>query len=210
MKYVPLLRDDSILLDSHHSQLTALGLGWTRPDEPSKANWLHQVNLTWIDNDVCANATDGEDSYQGRIDASHICTFEPGKDSCAYDSGSPMIVTTTNKNKKDGLDHYQDYLVAQVSWGMECADEVFPAVNARLSTVLDWIDETVCAWSVDPPADFGCYPTTTVDNNAGPWNFSIPFMGNADFVYIIVACLFAACGSRMYWRRRRHNYEALK
>ena len=52
-------------------------------------------------------------------------------------------------------------------------------------------------------------PTTTSED---AWNFSsfIPLMGNADFLYVLVTCLLAACVSRMYWRRRRFDYEALK
>jgi len=230
LPYISLLRDESIL--EQYSQVTAIGLGWTKPDHPSKANWLHEVNLTWINNTDCSNVTDGdEESYSGRIDKSHFCTFEPGKDSCAYDSGSPLIITTTTTTTTTtDNDHHinnininntpdKDFLVAQVSWGMECADEIFPAVNARLSTVLKWIDDTVCAWSVDPPVDFGCFPPTppTADTNNGTtalhqaWESVVPILGNVDFfLYVILACLFATCGSRLYWRRRRHEYEALK
>ena len=234
--YVSLLRDESVL--EMYPQVTALGLGWTKPDRPSKANWLHQVNLTWIPNDLCAKAKEddndnddiddedqGGESYHGRIHSSHFCTFEPGKDSCAFDSGSPLIITTSDHNDQtttSSLSSQDDYLVAQVSWGMECADEIFPAVNARVSTVLDWIDDIVCAWSVNPPAEFGCptsaptsAPTTTTPTEQpnGWKNFSsvIPPLGNADFLYVLVACMLAACVSRMYWRRqRRFDYEALK
>jgi secreted trypsin-like serine protease len=221
LPFVSLLRDESILED--YPQVTALGLGWTKPDRPSKANWLHQVDLTWIPNNLCAKAKDYDDdvvgdgeSYHGRIHSSHFCTFEPGKDSCAFDSGSPLIITTSDNDEPSSLSSRDDYLVAQVSWGMECADEIFPAVNARVSTVLDWIDDIVCDWSVNPPAEFGCVtpsptnaPTTTSED---AWNFSsfIPLMGNADFLYVLVTCLLAACVSRMYWRRRRFDYEALK
>ena len=213
LQYVSLLRDESLLNETAHPYLTAMGLGWTKPDRPSKANWLHYVDLTWVNNEVCEDASYGEESYHGRIDPSHLCTFEPGKDSCNYDSGSPIILTTatTDDNSDGASSGSQDFLVAQVSWGMECADENFPAVNARLSAVLDWIDETVCAWSVDPPADFGCSPTTTTTTfnttNAPtktieeePWHFPA---GSVDLSYVLLGILVAVCGTYLHWKRRQ-------
>jgi hypothetical protein len=48
-------------------------------------------------------------------------------------------------------------LVGLVSWGEECADPDFPAVNARVSDASDWIDAMVCQYSEDPPKDFQCH-----------------------------------------------------
>ena len=93
--------------------------------------------------------------------------------------------------------------MAQVSWGMKCADENFPAVNARLSAVLDWVDETVCAWSMDPPADFGFSPTTTATKinapdaptktiNKEPRQFPV---GSIDSSYAVLAFLLPVFGT---------------
>jgi len=62
-----------------------------------------------------------------------------------YDSGCPIII--------QGDTWQDDRWVASVSWGEECADPDFPAVNARYSS---WIDQQVCLHSRYPPKDFDC------------------------------------------------------
>ena len=69
------------------------------------------------------------------------------KDGCVFDSGGPIVY-------KD--DDNEDLLVALISFGIDCADKVYPAVNARVSAVYDWIADLVCEHSQAPPADFAC------------------------------------------------------
>lgn len=178
-------------------QVTAMGLGDTDPDRPSKSNWLREVNLTVVPNDECEQAHGRGISYEGRIGKSHLCTFAPNKDSCAWDSGSPIIIHHSGRH----------FLVGMVSWGIQCADDVFPAVNSRVSVALDWIDETVCDWSSNPPVEFGCEPTIVI-GTVGSWN--PPFIGKADFAYFVVLCVMAVLGSRFLRRRRHEVYEQLK
>ena len=47
-------------------------------------------------------------------------------------------------------------LVALVSWGEGCADPDFPAVNTRISALLDFIDASVCEHLEHPPPEFHC------------------------------------------------------
>jgi hypothetical protein len=72
-----------------------------------------------------------------------------------------------------------------------------------LSAVLDWVDETVCEWSMDPPAYFGCSPTTTATKiNAPdaptetiyeePWHFPV---GSIDSSYAVLAFLLPVFGT---------------
>ena len=81
-------------------------------------------------------------SYGGDfIGPTNLCTFSD-RDGCVFDSGGPIV--------------YNDILVGLISFGVDCADPVYPAVNARVSAVYDWIADTVCQYSQDPPADFNC------------------------------------------------------
>lgn len=221
LQYVSLLRDESLLNETTHPYLTAMGLGWTQPDRPSKANWLHYVDLAWVNNEVCEETSYDGESYNGRINPSHLCTFEPGKDSCNYDSGSPLVLTVTTPTTDESSDDApigRDFLVAQVSWGMECADANFPAVNARLSAALDWIDSTVCKLSVDPPADFGCSTATTTaaknSTNASantandePWYFPV---GSDDSVYVVLISVLATFAICWHRKRKLHDYKILE
>ena len=43
-----------------------------------------------------------------------------------------------------------------VSWGLQCGDEDFPGVYARVGEHYDWIAKTVCELSDSPPAYFNC------------------------------------------------------
>ncbi len=213
LQHVSLLRNKLLLNETAHPYLMAMGLGSTWPDRPSMANWLRYINLAWVSNEVCEGASHGGESYRSRIDPLHVCTFKPGKDSCNYDSGSPIILTTTTTDdRRDGASSgLQDFLVAQVSWGMKCANENFPAVNARLRAVLNWVDETVCAWSIDPPVDFGCSPTTTATKINAPdaptktidkelRHFPV---GSVDSSYAVLAFLLAVFGTYLHWKQRQ-------
>ena len=155
-------------------EVVAMGLGdmyneWAQDDDdtdlgPIRPKVLQEVSVNYLPNEECRLASDDFESYTdppNRIGSTHLCTFvypNNDRDACSYDSGGPVIVPA-----EDG-DASKDLLVALVSWGIGCADPVFPAVNARVSSVSDWIDEQVCRLSENPPADFGCngpiIPTT--------------------------------------------------
>ena len=231
LPYISLLRDESLMDQTKHPYLRAMGLGWTYVDRPSRANWLHYVDLSWVNNSVCENAFHSHK----RIDKSQICTFEKGKDSCAYDSGGPLILWAGNTT------YNKDWLVGQVSWGIGCANEHLPGINSRISTVLDWIDDVVCSWSKNPPPDFNCpqsnittpsaatdtgtdtstNDTTTKrrfhfniggDSNSKTTNnnkndaITLPWLGRADYLLLpayIISIL-------LVWKRRRQFYQTIK
>lgn len=77
----------------------------------------------------------------------------------ALDSGAPIIIA--------GQRPEADVLVALGSTGIGCADHVFPAIQARVSSGLHWIERQVCALSSHPPPDFNCsaYATENYDMN---------------------------------------------
>jgi hypothetical protein len=50
----------------------------------------------------------------------------------------------------------EDLQVGIMSTGLGCASETFPGIYSRISAVIDWIDENLCAISNNPGPDFGC------------------------------------------------------
>jgi secreted trypsin-like serine protease len=147
---VKINRDHSIPHD--FQEVIAMGVGDTssNPKRQEISNVLRQVNLNVISNAECEMAHSDERNltYHNRIYPSMMCTTggpHNERDSCSYDSGSPIIIPH---------EHHGDLLVGLVSWGEGCADPDFPAVNARVSQVSDWIDAVVCEISDYPPADF--------------------------------------------------------
>lgn len=121
-------------IPAERQTVTSMGLGIT--ETGNRPDVLQEVQLNTISNQECSLVSSEEESFgNGRIVESHLCTFvapNNTKDSCAFDSGGPIIVSTGE----------MDLLVGLVSWGIGCADPVFPGVNARVSVVSGWIDET--------------------------------------------------------------------
>ena len=135
-----------------NTNLTVMGWGITEEGVSSTASdVLRSVNVTSISNDICETSSgvyQGETvSYQGYIQKNMMCAYAENKDACQGDSGGPLITTTS-----DG----EDVHVGVVSWGLGCALNAFPGVYARTSAEYDWIRNSVCALSVDPPSYMGC------------------------------------------------------
>lgn len=162
-------------------QVIAMGVGDTDPSPKHEkiSDVLRHVPLSVISNQECSQAASIQRNltYAKRIFPSMMCTTggpHNERDSwyaihmccccccccflhgvlmvswyiSSYDSGSPIIIPAGHGGQR------HDLLVGLVSWGEECADADFPAVNARVSEVADWIDEVVCELSENPPADF--------------------------------------------------------
>lgn len=161
VKPVKLNRDS--IVPSRGATVTTIGLGSTSPDPATfaetAANVLQQVDLEIVSHSDCEKSHDHKRniSYAGRIiKASMVCTSggpHNERDACAFDSGSPIMLTPENSDREE------DLVVAMVSWGIDCADPFFPAVNARVSFAMEWIDETVCKVSNAHPSqlsEFRC------------------------------------------------------
>ena len=115
---------------------------------------LQKVEVPYVPQDVCAQDYGDANAITDRM----ICAGEKGKDSCQGDSGGPMIhlkseserVKKTrnfilfqkylNKQINAFLFFFQD-LVGIVSWGIGCAEEGYPGVYTRVSSVAEWINE---------------------------------------------------------------------
>lgn len=145
--------------------VVAMGLGDLTEEADVRPTVLQEVALQYLPSEECRTASDEDESYSNppdRIGPTHLCTFvapDNDRDACNYDSGGPIIIPGSSGTGDD------DLLVALVSWGIGCADPIFPGVNARVSAVSDWIDEHVCKWSAAPPKDFKCGGNDEDNNN---------------------------------------------
>lgn len=157
-KHRPILINRSPGIPKNGAMVRVVGMGSTSADPQTfmetASDVLQEVELNVISNDECSQYEDPSRNvrFAGRIFDNMICT-RGGKhnqrDGCAFDSGSPLIVTENG----------QDVVTGMVSWGISCADPVFPGVNSRVSYVTDWIDQIVCELSeadVADLTDFGC------------------------------------------------------
>jgi hypothetical protein len=162
---------------------------------PLRPDILQQVSLNYLPNEECRKASNEEESYSdppNRIGPTHLCTFTTpnnDRDACAFDSGGPIIIPGDEDNPNGSE---SDTLVALVSWGIGCADPVFPGVNARVSSVSDWIDKHVCRLSDAPPADFGCTASTVTPVTSSTSKWSLFSSNILDFGWTAVAVVMFA------------------
>ena len=93
-------------------------------------------NLQWVEVPLVTNAQCFQ-NYNGYIGitSSMICAGYPegGKDSCQGDSGGPLICNEGGKAVLTGV----------VSVGLGCAAPNFPGIYARVTAVLNWIENNM-------------------------------------------------------------------
>ena len=79
--------------------------------------------------------SDCDNSYFQPITEVFICAgfAEGGRDACQGDSGGPLVCL------KDG----KAVLIGVVSFGIGCALPNYPGVYARITAVLDWINNNL-------------------------------------------------------------------
>ncbi|WP_234900153.1 serine protease [Streptomyces filamentosus] len=115
-----------------HTRLEAVGWGATSfGGGPSPV--LRTVSLDTLSNAACAlRGVDG-------LTPAQLCTWTPGRDTCVYDSGGPLVHRSPAGRPT---------LAALVSYGRGCATET-PAVNTRITAHLSWIERVT---GLRPPA----------------------------------------------------------
>jgi hypothetical protein len=130
--------------------------GWgTTSSGGSQPNILQEARVLTIANTVC-NA----DKYPGQIKESMVCANGVNSDgettdTCQGDSGGPLVCGANGTYTVHGA----------TSWGYGCAQANRPGVYARVSTVLNWIEETMSGETQSPtPA-----PTNQEGTGEGLW-----------------------------------------
>lgn len=131
-------------------------LGWGVVNTRGEASSiLREVDVSVMTNEECIqiNGTtiynNMHFSMSGHITPNMMCTFAKGKDSCQRDSGGPLIVRGEDANSSD-------VQIGVSSWGVNCADRIFPGVASRVSSSWDFIRDNVCRQSSMPPDYFEC------------------------------------------------------
>ncbi|GMF55336.1 unnamed protein product [Phytophthora fragariaefolia] len=113
---------------------TAMGWGLTSASANAMASeeLLRLSQQVWSDAD-CAKA------IQSTVDASQLCAgCEQGKSPCQGDTGGPFV-------KENGNGDDDDVLIGLVSGGGACGVKGSPAIYARVSSALPWINSIVNA-----------------------------------------------------------------
>lgn len=92
------------------------------------------VDVPAVTNETCNKP----ESYDGRVTDQMLCAGKStgGFDSCQGDSGGPAVAEITD----DGFT-----LVGVVSWGTGCARPLFYGIYTRVSTISEWVTETIAA-----------------------------------------------------------------
>uniref|UniRef100_A0AAY4BFE3 Peptidase S1 domain-containing protein n=2 Tax=Denticeps clupeoides TaxID=299321 RepID=A0AAY4BFE3_9TELE len=113
------------------SECWVTGWGFVGKDTPLGGNQtLQQVKLSLLDNVFCKN------SYADiTITSSMLCAgvLEGGKDACKDDSGGPLVCRAFDKFVQIGI----------VSLGDGCAIKAIPGVYTRVSSYIQFINETI-------------------------------------------------------------------
>ncbi|MFI9742364.1 serine protease [Streptomyces sp. NPDC052494] len=107
-----------------HTQVEVPGWGATSFGGGT-SDVLRTVVLGTMSNPTCV------DRGMSQVASPQICTYSPGRDTCLYDSGGPLVHRVGRK----------PYLVGLVSYGKGCATDT-PAVNTRVWSYLNWIGKT--------------------------------------------------------------------
>jgi Trypsin len=133
------------------SEVTTMGWGVADKDNGLMSPLLMEVTVFVESNSECKDTYSSDKSPLILITPDMLCAADVGQDTCSGDSGGPLILKRLNK---------RDLLVGVVSWGLQCADPVYPGVYSRTSFVADWIDSNVCLYSKNAPSHFACETTS--------------------------------------------------
>ena len=122
--------------------LALVAQGWGRVGEGMPGTGrLRQVRVPQVDFETCATAY-GLHGYP--IEPGMICAgfFSGGFDSCAGDSGGPLIFRPSNQVPLS-LNLQSPVLVGAVSWGIGCARQDLYGIYTSIAFFRSWLDAKV-------------------------------------------------------------------
>lgn len=132
-------------------ELVAMGWGheWDGEDSGPSAR-LKMVRLNYVTNEECRRQEiSASETYWDKITSKMMCTWTEDHDTCHGDSGGPIMFENPNYwqevSECPDCDIGRYLQVGIVSWGEDCADEVFPGVAARVAQSYSRIRDRVCS-----------------------------------------------------------------
>ena len=120
---------------AHGSVCYTAGWGYTSEGGQS-TRFLHSINATVYSYDECVNSPDTNFNPIDIVEEVEFCAgwTDGTKDACIGDSGGPLICVN---------DENEPVLYGITSWGIGCASDGFPGVYAKISAIIEWINQTV-------------------------------------------------------------------
>lgn len=118
-------------------RLTAIGFGYYLLDQERVSNELLEVDISAVDNRACEDFINSPPFFPDSM----LCAGTAERGTCRGDSGSPIM--DEDSGEVVGISSYATTLTCET-----------PAVFTRVSAYDDWIQETICDISDEPPA--GC------------------------------------------------------
>ena len=165
MQKIDLIDESEIALGVQDGGVMSTITGWgTTSSGGSLADVLQMVEAPIVDNDVACGSDSDADGNSGQyfcseLDESMICAGDlvnGGEDACQGDSGGPLVVRSSDNSRW--------LLIGATSWGNGCADVLYPGVWAKVSHVLDWINDNAVVGELGGQV-YGCTDSTAINFN---------------------------------------------
>ena len=145
----PILHLEPICLPERNQRYfdSLLVAGWGRTSSSSshslnslKPNKLHQVSLPQVEQYFCEQTW-----AENFVGSDQMCAGSAGKDTCIYDSGSPLMSFSSSGQERN----QRAFLAGVTSFGSRrCGDPEKPGVYTRVASYLDWVQgntrDSVC------------------------------------------------------------------
>ena len=146
-------------------RLTAIGFGVAEYGLVTNPRRLQEADVKVIPNRKCSKKYGTAEV----ILDSMMCAVGKRQDACQGDSGGPLIMMANSDDPKD------DIQIGLVSWGYGCADDRYPGVYTRISSMYQWIKDNVERLGGTLPTGSSndvLTPSTSDDDDSSDWSDS--------------------------------------